>query len=157
MNGKGARHTIGGSTWRRFLHEPLIVFDGDVDGFPRFRFADPIDYWNAMYYDLLSLDPRVRHLVRYGDSLTDPIHVCARIAKQFELTRSSPRFIDVRQRVRNMADRPRSRIEDYVHESSFDPSYYLDCEYLHEYSPADRLWVRNRVDSDIAGLLGNPL
>ena len=157
MNGKGARHTIGGSTWERFLHDPLIVFDGDSDGFPRFRFADPIDYWNAMYYNLLSLDPRVRHLVRYRDSLTDPIRVCDGIAKQFGLARSSPRFIDVRQRVRNMADRPRSHIEDYVHESPFDPTYYLDREYLNEYSPADRRWVRHRVDSDIAALLGYPV
>ena len=150
---KGSQHVECGATWNDFLVEPLIVFHGGFAGFPRYRFANPVDYWNAMYYNLLSLDAEIRHVVRYEDTLSDPEAVCDRIAEQFGLLRMTTEFVRVTRRVRNMADRQRDTIDDYVQQTTFDPSYYTDRRYLDEFSEAQHGWVLRTVDADLASRL----
>ncbi len=77
VNDVGSRHTIHGATWETFLTEPLIVFQGNLEAFPRYRFANPADYWNAINYNLLSLPEARRSVVRYEDMLEDPERECA--------------------------------------------------------------------------------
>ncbi len=153
VQGKGSQHVRCGSSWETFLVDPLIVFHGGFAGFPRYRFANPVDYWNAMYYNLLSLDPEIRYVARYEDALAGPEVVCDRIAQQFDLSRVTPEFIRITKRVQNMADRPRSTIEDYAHESTFDPNDYTDKRYLDEFTEAQHGWVVRSVDADVASEL----
>ncbi len=76
VNDVGGRHTIHGETWAAFLTEPLVVFQGNIDGFPKFRFANPVDYWNAINYNLVTLPEDSRRIVRYEDVLADPEGEC---------------------------------------------------------------------------------
>lgn len=58
VNGVGSQHVRCGRSWPQFLNSPIIVTFGGHDRFPHQRYATPIDYWNTMAYNLLSVGSR---------------------------------------------------------------------------------------------------
>ena len=144
VSGRGAAHVAAGRTWREFLAEPITVTHGGHQGFPRYRFASPVDYWNAMAANLGSLDDAV--VVRYEDVLVDPEGSTRRVADRFALPSSGGPFVDVPRRTHNMADRNRSHLDDYVTSELFDRDYYERRRYLEEFSRRDRRTVRSQLD-----------
>jgi hypothetical protein len=157
VNDVGARHTIHGASWDAFLTEPLIVFQGNIEGFPRYRFANPVDYWNAMSYNLVWLPDSARCVVRYEDMLERPEAECARVAERFGLTRLSGAFATVTQRVRNMDDRDRPReVSAYVKDEVFDPEPFRSNRHDELFTPAQRSWISERLDADLCDRLRYP-
>ena len=155
VNDVGAKHTIHGSSWGAFLTEPLIVFQAKLDGFPKYRFANPVDYWNAISYNLLSLPDASRRIVRYEDVLEAPERECAAVATQFGLERVSGAFTNVNQRVRNMGDKQRRReTGEYVRDEAFDPAPYRDRAFEAQFSKRERRAVHDALDADICRRLG---
>ena len=72
-----------------FLREPIVVFDGSNPASVEYRFRSPVDYWNAMNWNLFS---RVRKTdralhVRYEDLVSDPAASLGRVAAAFGLAR----------------------------------------------------------------------
>ena len=147
VSGRGAAHVTCGRTWLQFLREPMTVTHGGHRGFPRYRFASPVDYWNAMAANLGSLDEAI--VVRYEDVLGDPRAATQRVADRFELPRSGGPFVEVRRRTLNMADRKRARVEEYVTSEEFDRGYYDDRRYLEAFSPRERRTVRSQLDDEL--------
>lgn len=155
VNDVGARHTIHGETWASFLTEPLIVFQGNIAGFPKYRFANPVDYWNAINYNLVTLPEDARRIVRYEDMLADPEAECASIAAQFALARTSPTFQSVTRRVRNMDDRDRPRdVTAYVKDEPFDPEPFRQHAHDEQFTEPERGWVREQLDAALCDRLG---
>jgi hypothetical protein len=150
VNDVGGKHTIHGATWGAFLTEPLVIFQAGIDGFPKYRFANPVDYWNAINYNLLSLPDDARRIVRYEDVLADPEAACKAVATQFALDRVTTEFENVEQRVRNMGDRERPRdASEYVRGEAFDPTPYREGAHEAQFSKRERRAVHDALDADI--------
>ena len=153
VNGVGSQHVICGKTWHQFLRSPLIVFFGGHDCFPKQRFASPVEYWNAMAFNLRSVG-RYSLIARYEDLLRDPETACWRIEDQLALERRSGSFVNVPNRTLNMADRARTRVEDYMTEEPFDADYYLLRGYSAQFDRGDRRLVRRQLDENLVEQLG---
>jgi hypothetical protein len=143
----GSVHFECGGTWRHFLREPITITHAGKSEVPLYRFASPVDYWNAMAVNLLSIRDRAS-VVRYEDALADPVLVCKHLAGQFGLTPREGEFTFVERRTRNMVDRPRTTAEEYVTDVEFDASWYSEQRYWDEWSRRDRRWVSSRLDPD---------
>lgn len=148
IEGPGGRHVRAGGTWSTFLTSPLTISQADHESVPDFRFASPVDYWNAIAANLLSLGDRVR-IVRYEDLLADPEGVCKDIAARFDLAAKGDGFVQVEERTRNMVDRPRTGKDDYVTGAKFDPSPFLERTYLQRYDRKDRKAVLAQLDPEL--------
>ncbi len=155
VNDVGARHTRCGATWDDFLVTPLEVFHGGIEGFPHQRFATPVDYWNAMGANLLSLPGQRCRVVRYEDLLADPAAVIGGIADHFGLPRRTDDFQHVTRRTRNLAPGalPRSA-EHYTHDTVFDPTPYLAGGHLDAFTRRQRRTVRRQLDTQVLAGVG---
>lgn len=111
----GRKHITCGETWHSFLRQPIIVTDGEREDIPSFPYRSPPDYWNTMTRSLIP-----HTLIRYEDAVRDPERVCNEIAEILGLPRKGV-FIPVEQRTRNMVDRPRSQLDEYVTGEAFTP------------------------------------
>jgi hypothetical protein len=155
VNDVGSKHTEHGSPWGSFLTEPLVVFQAKLAGFPKYRFANPVDYWNAMSFNLLSLPDDARRVVRYEDLLADPELECEAVATQFALGRVSASFANVDRRVLNMGDRERPREpSEYMRDEAFDPSPYQERAFDACFSKRERRTVHDLLDRDLCRRLG---
>jgi hypothetical protein len=144
VNGRGAQHVECSRPWAAFLRSSVTVTHGGHPGFPRYRFASPMDYWNSMAANLASFDRGL--VVRYEDALLDPVDTCRSIAERYDLPSRPHDFTRVAARTSNMADRPRRGLRDYVTGEAFDARYYLEERYLAEFSWRDRRLVRTALD-----------
>ncbi|MGI8821814.1 MAG: hypothetical protein ACR2JP_00675 [Acidimicrobiia bacterium] len=154
VSGPGARHARSGASWEAFLTEPLVVSDGSHPGFPEYRFANPVEYWNAINANVLSLPHRARAVARYESLIEAPGDAVAAIADRFGLQTGPGAFRPVVNRTRNMVDRPRAEIEDYVHEDVFDVDFYRDHRYRPAFTDEQATWVRTRLDAAVCDALG---
>lgn len=158
VNERGAKHTICGKTWKRFLREPLVVFHGDIPGFPRYRFASPIEYWNCMAYNLVCLDPGRTWIIRYEDLLEEPRTAIQTTAEAFGLESSADTFRKVEKRTRNVgARRQEKRVDSYVTSERFEPAYFLQHRYMDEFSRLQRRSVLRAIDPVVADAFMYPV
>lgn len=151
VQGNGSRHTECASSWEAFLVSPLVVSHGNRDGFPRFWFRTPVDYWLAMAHSLANGATQV---IRYEDVLERPRATCDAIASAMAIDRTSTDFLVPATRTRNMADRERGQLRDYVSDEQFDSSYYDEQRFMDAYGPEEENAVRALLDDDIARLVG---
>jgi len=112
----GRKHITCGPSWRSFVSDPITVTHGERN-WPVFRFASPADYWNAMTASLMSSAT----IVRYEDARDQPAETCEKLAAQFGIA-LKPVFTPVVMRTRNMVDRRRTVLEDYVTDERYVPS-----------------------------------
>lgn len=134
------------------------MFHGDVPGFPRYRFASPVDYWNGMAYNLVSLDPERARIIRYEDLLSDPRSTIEDAARWFGLERSGGGFQTVRQRVRNLGPRRQQRaVPSYVTGEAFDPRYFLERRYMQEFSWSQRRRILGSLDQTVSETFHYPV
>jgi len=152
--GPGGRHVDAPASWSEFLESPLKVTRGNVEGFPSYRFSSPVDYWNAINWNLLSIPEPKRLVVRYEDVLRSPAERCAQVAATWTLQRRARReFVTPPATMRNLVDRPRSDVREYVTEVPFDPAPYLERSYLDGFSSSQLEMVARALDDDVvAGL-----
>jgi SAM-dependent methyltransferase len=121
---------------------------------PRYRFANPIDYWNGINYNLLSLADDIRFVTRYEDALSEPGEVTEAMARRFGLIRTSAELVIPERHAQRMRDRHRSRADEYLEESVFDRGgYYQERRYLDEFTESDLDFVEHWVDLDVVDRL----
>jgi hypothetical protein len=144
--------------WTAFLRGRLIVFDSSQSHSPQYRFANPVDYWNAMNWNLASVElPAGRSVhVQYERLLKAPEFEASRIAGALKLTkRAATEFRVPLTRVRNMGDGPREKDEDYVTSNPFEPARYgPERAYLAQFNEDDLRFVLGSLDTELAGRLG---
>ena len=156
VTGDASRHFECGDTWQDFLREPITMTHADKEEVPVYWYGSPVDYWNAMSVNFLSLGDRAA-VVRYEHVLADPEASCQQMANRFELSRREGRFVTIEQRTRTLVDRPRDSVDAYVTDEVFDRAWYTDRRYMAEWSAADRRWVTRRLDQRAMSHLGYPV
>ena len=145
--------------WKDFLRGRLIVYDSFQPHCPQYRFANPVDFWNSINWNLASVTlPTIRYIhVQYEDLLNSPEEVARRIAERLLLTAkpSATQFRMPMNRLRNMGDGPREKDEEYVTAVPFDRARYgIERAYLAQFDKDDALFVLNNLDMELVARLG---
>jgi len=118
---------------------------------PEYYFPDPVQMWNSVVWNHLSVAEQTGgFVVEYEDLLRSPEETSSIIAHHLGLSRKGAEFICPRNIVRNMGDGlSRDNRSRYITKKEFDSSYYLDREYVREYSEDDLTFVTQSLDADV--------
>lgn len=79
---------------------------------------------------------------------------CARIAEQFDPAKKQKDFAEVEYGTLNIADRQRSKRDDYMTENRFNSEHCVERPYITEFDWRDRRLVRSRLDKGLMTRLG---
>lgn len=149
------RNITAGSDWESFLRSPLTIYEHPRGETPEYRFSTPVEYWNALNWNLHSLtrlDRSIYHC-RYEDLLEASETVVCSLANQLGLVRKSEIFVVPQRRVKRTSGQPVANAK-YETPIDFDKSFYTQARYLKTYSPEDIDFVNTRLDSELMGALG---
>jgi hypothetical protein len=153
------RNIFAEKEWKGFLRKRFVVYDFFQDSSPQYRFANAVDFWNAMNWNFASVkNPEIlcAH-VKYEDMLDDTVNYTQKIASKLNLT---PRFSDISdfriptRITKNMGDQPRQNENDYLTERSFDKKKYTDKDYYSRFDNDDIKFVLDNIDMDLIKHLG---
>lgn len=88
------RNIIAPEAWGDFLAQPIILFDSYIRKSPQMKFANPVQYWNWIYWNLTSLPVGKYRTaeVSYPALTADPEGQTDRIARSFGLRRKPGEF-----------------------------------------------------------------
>jgi hypothetical protein len=128
----------------RFLTGPLVIYNSQLLGSPQLRFANPVQYWNFVYWNLETLD-RARFRVvgfNYEDLIVDPAGL-RRIEDVAPLRR---RASEVSAPPSNRLKRGSTNSSVNVEKQRFDITYYTEERYLLSYTSEQLAFVRSEVD-----------
>lgn len=147
---------VAADAWEEFLSSPIEIFDSQLAGSPRMRFANPIQYWNFIYWNLETLDPR-RFTVcglNYEDLVADPAAL-SRIEAVARLERRQAETRTPSHQLRRLGGGA-SDVAPAAYETAdgFDSRYYVDRRYLEAYSDAQLSFVRAQADPWLMGRRG---
>lgn len=138
----------GADAWDDFLVRPIEIFDSQLPGSPRMRFANPIQYWNFLYWNLETLDrSRFRvHGVNYERLVADP-DALREIESAFSLVRRHATTVTPRNNLKRLGEAPIGvSPESYQTDDAFELAYYTEHRYLEAFSDAQRSFVRAEAD-----------
>ncbi len=142
---KGHRVSIeGAETLGDFLVRPIVIFDSQLEHSPRMRFANPLQYWNYIYWNLETLDRR-RYRVRglnYEDLIRRPesLKIVEEIAS---LRRRQPTVTLPRRQMGRDTD---SETRVVGSGADFDVGYYAERRYLQSFTAAQLHFIGGEVD-----------
>ena len=138
----------GADAWDDFLFGPIEIFDSQLEGSPRMRFANPIQYWNFLYWNLETLDRRSFrvHGLNYESLVADP-ETLREIESLVPLVRRQATIATPRNHLRRLGTAADAvPPAAYETDDDFDTSYYTHRRYLEGYSDAQRSFVRGQAD-----------
>lgn len=139
---------VAADSWEDFLISPIEIFDSQLAGSPRMRFANPIQYWNFIYWNLETLD-RGRfavHGLNYESIISDPtvlreIEAVAPLERRQAETRTPGNHL--KRLVGNTVEVGPS---GYESQDGFDTTYYTTQRYLDLFSAAQHSFIRAEAD-----------
>ena len=139
---------VAADAWDDFLVGPIEIFDSQLEGSPRMRFANPIQYWNFIYWNLETLDRgRFRACgLNYETLVADPtalrtIEAVAPLERRQTETRTPGHHL--RRLGGGAIDIAPGAYET---RDEFDARYYIDRRYLEAFSDAQASFVRAQAD-----------
>jgi hypothetical protein len=142
---KGHRISIDGAeNLAQFLVRPVTLRDSQLEGSPQMRFANPVQYWNYIYWNLETLD-RSRFRARgvnYETILSDP--ECLSLVEK--IARLRRRLSPVTLPDRSMRRTNDGDAVDTVSDGGFDAGYYTDERYLAELTPEQVAFIGREAD-----------
>lgn len=146
-----------GKTFDEFCYQRFVVFDAGFKDFPRYRFANPVQYWNSIYHNLLSLPEKRNYILRYEDVLDDMQGKVAEIAKKYRLTRKPGKFKKPTGITINLGDPERSSPKDYFQDVAFDRNdYYVERQYMNRFTDAQKDFIYSELDLNVLQALDYP-
>ena len=131
-----------------FLIRPVVIFDSQLKDLPQMRFANPIQYWNFIYWNLETLDAARFAAIgfNYEDLLRDPGGI-RRIESLVPARRISETILVPGNRLRRLDGNSLATAKaDYQDSESFDAGFYKDRKYLERFTTAQLGFIRNEVD-----------
>lgn len=139
---------VAADSWEDFLFSPVEIFDSQRAGSPRMRFANPIQYWNFVYWNLETLD-RGRfavHGLNYESLVADPaalreVEALVPLKRRQAETRTPGKHLK-----RLTGDAVDVGPRGPETQDAFDATYYTDHRYLESFSAAQRSFVRVEAD-----------
>jgi hypothetical protein len=140
-NGRGIS-LEGAPSLADFLRSPITIRDSRLSGSPRLRFANPVQYWNHITWNLETLDPDRFTAIgfNYEDILSDP-NVLRRIESVLPVTRTGSGPVEL---PKARMGRGKSRAKPGG--GDFDPAAYTDKGYLDAFTSDDLAFVANQAD-----------
>jgi len=133
----------------RFLTGPMVIFDSQLPGSPQLRFANPVQYWNHVYWNLetLSRDHFRIEGFNYEELLVDPGAI-RRLERLVALERTSDDIALPRNALKKLAARDEAAAarKHYESDAGFDPRYYLDRKYLRELTAQQVAFISGQVE-----------
>lgn len=146
-----------GQTFDEFCYQRFIVFDGGFENFPRYRFSNPIQYWNSVNHNLLSLPDRHNYVLRYEDLLENMAGEIRKIGKKYKLRRNKGKFVLPTGVTINLGDPQRASPDDYFQDLEFErKAYYLERQYMERFTVAQRDFIYSELDQDLMQALSYP-
>lgn len=141
--------------WHEFLRSPLTIYIEIAPDSPEYRFASPVDYWNALNWNHLSVARKAPGFVhcKYESLIAGDEARVAELAARWGLVRNKGEFIRPEKKMQRMSDAPDAK-KRYESDQSFEPEHYLSRAYLDRFAPDDVEFVANRVDPEVLHLLG---
>lgn len=121
-----------------FLRGPIVIFDGGNPSSVEYRFRSPVDYWNAMNWNLFSLvrkSDEALH-VRYEDLLSEPEQTVGRVAGKLKLVQTSDDIVVPSQRLNNLGSKQHN-LEKFFSSQTYDKSGFVSGAYAARFGPAD--------------------
>ncbi len=138
----------GGLDFASFLTSPVTIFDSQLVGTPQLRFANPVQYWNFIYWNLEKLDTgRFRAAgFNYEDLICNPDRVRG-IEAFAKFRRHSETLATPENQLRRLggAAKPTTKAE-YQKSEEFDAAYYAEKRYLDSFSSSQLAFMRAEID-----------
>ncbi|MDB4363179.1 hypothetical protein N9Z31_03355 [Pseudomonadales bacterium] len=153
------RNIHAAKDWKSFLRNRFIIYDFFQENSPQYRFANVVDFWNSMNWNLSSVtkyDLRSVH-VRYNSLLDSPQKYSQQIADGLGLSKkynSTGEFKYPINVTKNMGDRDRLNENDYVTPRIFNEKNYKRKKYYDLFDAEDRAFVLENIDIELATKLG---
>lgn len=134
----------GARNFRDFLRGPITLRDSRLRNSPQMRFANPVQYWNFLTWNLETLDPaRFRVLgLNYEDIVRDP-GTLQRVESLLPLRRRTEGPITLPQ---SRMTRGRARPEDRGEAPGFDAAAVTRATHLSAFDADDLAFVAAQVD-----------
>lgn len=153
------RNIIAQKDWKVFLRERFVIYDSFQEGSPQYRFANVVEFWNSMNWNLSSVgNSSLTSLhVCYRDLLANPLGESKTIAQKLKL---DPKFTNTNEFktpeniTKNMGDKARKADRDYTTQRPFDATNYEKKKYLDHFDKEDRKFVLKHLDIDLTIKLG---
>lgn len=145
------------SSFSKFLRSPIIFYNEPQPNSPEYYFSSPVHMWNSMVWNHCSFsDKNNGYVIKYEDLLSNPEAASANIAEHFGLSQVTERFEVIERRVKNMGDSKIKRDEEgSVTKKEFNKKeYFINKEYLVEYSRADLDFVRKNLSNSLLSRFG---
>lgn len=146
------RHFGCARNWDEFLWTRFIV---SVDREPKplsFRFRDPIDYWNAHYYHMMTVRERPPFFVKYEDMLSDPQTVLDAIAARYGVAPvSGVRAVLPGTRVKRMGER---MPDNPLTNARFDVDWYLHRRFMESFDDRQIAVMKAELDPELLAAFG---
>jgi hypothetical protein len=139
--------------WDGFLRGRLVIRMNANPDWPAYRYADPVDYWNAFYANAFSIPPQHLFVLNYEELLRDPAGVMARLAAQFsDLPRTGAACtLPVHKLSRGGDAQAQAVLEDGAFE---DAAWYHERRYLEAFDEQQLRQVVRRIDRDVLAAAG---
>lgn len=138
----------GGEDFASFLKGPVTIFDSQLAGSPKLRFANPVQYWNFVYWNLETLHPdRFRAAgFNYEDLIRDPGSV-RKIEGVAKFQRRSEMLETPKNQLKRLGGKaiPATK-SGYQGAEEFDAAYYAEKRYLESFTPSQLAFMRAEID-----------
>lgn len=133
--------------WQDFLTSPITIFDSQLAGSPQLRFANPVHYWNFLYWNLETLDRRRFRVwgVNYEDLVADPQRL-RDVEGIAPLVRRHAEIVTPGNELRRLGGGPGAAARGYETGEQFDAAAYASAAYLDAFTDAQRAFVREQAD-----------
>lgn len=138
----------GAEDFGDFLTSPVTVFDSQLQGTPQLRFANPVQYWNFVYWNLETLDREQFRVIgfNYEDLISDPSGI-REVETLTKLKRRSDLLTTPKNQLKRLKGGPMSEAKSGSESSdAFDSAYYRDKQYLGSFSEQQLEFMRREID-----------
>lgn len=147
------KHFDCGRSRDEFLRGRLLIRMNGNRLCPAYRFADPVDYWNAFYANAFSVPAEHLFVLNYEELLRDPAGAMARMAARFPdlLPTGAACALPGNKLSRGADFQEQAVLEDRAFD---DAAWYLERRYLSEFDAALLADVVARIDRDVLAAAG---
>lgn len=132
-----------------FLSSPIVIFDSWQARSPKYFFSSPIEYWQSMTYNLVSVCENNESAVamKYEELVADPAGNVQKIKEKLKLKMNAGEFVAVEKRMKNLGSNQHS-VESFFQNIDFDKQRVDPKNYMQRFSGAERQILRSKISRE---------
>ncbi|MFB9932395.1 hypothetical protein ACFFLZ_00630 [Photobacterium aphoticum] len=141
-------NVIASDDFYSFIRNKIVIFDQSNPDGPKLRFSNPVELWNNLNFNYLSVSSL--HHVKYESLLSDTEEQLKIIAQKMGLARKTQEFISPKNSVKRMNDKQVfSDIFQMQTNTPFDVLSYENNSYMNYFHEEDVKFILEHIDSDL--------